>query len=133
MSNYEQMAIDFCNKFGVEFRVTDNFGIVDKWNSKMEKWEVQLVRGSKVWTFPFYMGLGHNGAEPTAYDVLASLTKYDVGSLEEFCSEFGYDYLDDETGLINKESIKTYKAVIKEYRNVLDMFSDCIDELSEIA
>lgn len=57
---------------------------------------------------------------PTLYDVLACLQKYDVGTFENFCSEFGY-----ETDSRNAK--KTYKAVVKEYDKMCSLFSN--DEL----
>lgn len=54
---------------------------------------------------------------PTNYDILSCLQKYDVGSFEDFCSEFGYD--DD-----SMKAEKTYNAVCKEYNNVCKIWSD---------
>jgi hypothetical protein len=68
----------------------------------------------------------HYPVAPTAYDVLACLTKYDVGTFENFCSEFGYD-----TDSIKAE--KTYNAVLNEWQNVCALFSDTeIEQLQEI-
>lgn len=33
----------------------------------------------------------HPGKAPTLYDVIACIQKYDVGTFEDFCGEFGYD------------------------------------------
>ncbi len=55
--------------------------------------------------------------EPTLYDVLACLTKNEVGSFEDFCSDFGY-----ETDSITAK--KTYKSVSKEYDKVCSLFSN---------
>ena len=66
------------------------------------------------------------GKEPTSYDVLACLTKYDPGSLEDFCSEFDYD-------LDSKSAEKTYDAVREEYLNVCALFGqEEMEVLSEI-
>lgn len=66
------------------------------------------------------------GTPPAAYDVLACLQKYDVGSFEDFCSEFGYD-------TDSRKSLKTYKAVVKEYDNVCKIWNDTeIEDLQEI-
>lgn len=63
---------------------------------------------------------------PTAYDVLASLQKYDVGTFENFCIYFGY----------NNDSIKAekiYKRVVKEFNEVQKIWNDQeILELQEI-
>jgi len=66
------------------------------------------------------------GQEPTAYDILACLQKYDVGTLEDFCGDFGYD-------TDSKKAEKTYKAVVDEFKNVCALFTDAeIEELQEI-
>lgn len=66
------------------------------------------------------------GIEPTLSDVLACLQKYDVGTFEDFCSEFGYD-------TDSKRAEKTYKAVSKEYDKMCSLFSDSeLDTLSLI-
>ena len=65
-------------------------------------------------------------AIPTAYDVLACMTKYDPGTFEEFCSEFGYD--ED-----SKTADRIYIAVIKEYKQLERIFTaEQMEELQEI-
>ena len=59
---------------------------------------------------------------PTAYSVLSCLTKYDPGSFEDFCSEFGYD-------TDSRSAEKTYQAVKDEYTNLCRLFSDAELEL----
>lgn len=54
---------------------------------------------------------------PTLYDVLACLQKYEVGTFQNFCDDFGYDS-DSRTAL------KTYKAVVKEYDRMCSLFTD---------
>ena len=64
--------------------------------------------------------------EPSAYDVLASLTSYDTGTFEEFCSSYGY-----ESDSIKAK--KTYEAVVEEFKNVKMLFDDKeIEKLQEI-
>jgi len=59
----------------------------------------------------------HYPKAPTAYSVLACLTKYDPGTFEDFCSEFGYD--ED-----SRSAEKTFKAVKDEYMNVCALYND---------
>lgn len=66
-------------------------------------------------------GTGTN--KPTEYDVLSCIQKYDVGSFENFCSEFGYD-------TDSRKAEKTYKAVLKEYNKVINFFTD--DEIKKL-
>lgn len=65
-------------------------------------------------------------ATPTAYDVLVCLTKYDPGTLEDFCSEYGYD-----TDSIKAN--KSYIAVIREYKQLERIFTpEQMEKLQEI-
>lgn len=66
------------------------------------------------------------GVEPTAYDILACLEKYEVGTFEDFCDNFGYD-------LDSRSAKKTYKAVLKEYKNVCKIWNESeLEQLQEI-
>ena len=64
-----------------------------------------------------------NFAVPAFYDVLSCLQKYDVGTFEDFCSDFGYD-------VDSRKAEKTYKAVLEEWQAVQALFND--DELSQL-
>lgn len=69
-------------------------------------------------------GCGDN--KPTAYDVLACIQKYDVGSFENFCGDFGYNG-------DSRHAEKIYKGVLKEWEKVSYFFSESeISELQEI-
>ena len=57
------------------------------------------------------------GKEPRLYDILACMTKYDPGTFEDFCSEYGYD--ED-----SRSAEKTYNAVVEEYEAMCRLFSD---------
>jgi len=54
--------------------------------------------------------------EPSAYSILACLTKYDPGSFKNFCAEFGYD-------TDSMRAMKTYQAVQEEYEGVCRLFN----------
>lgn len=70
--------------------------------------------------------LNVNFEEPNAYDILACLQKYDVGTFENFCSEFGYD-------VDSRKAEKVYKAFCEEFANVQKLFTDEeIERLQEI-
>lgn len=65
-------------------------------------------------------------AIPNAYNVLAHLVKYDPGSFEDFCQEYGYD--ED-----SRTAERTYFAVQKEYHELLKVFTEeQMEELREI-
>ena len=63
---------------------------------------------------------------PTAYDILACLTKYEVGTFEDFCSEFGYD-------TDSRKAEKVYFAVQQEYAGLCRIWNAKErEELAEI-
>lgn len=65
-------------------------------------------------------------AQPTAYDVLACMTKHNPGLFEEFCFDFGYD--ED-----SKTAERVYIACIREYEQLRRIFTDKqMKELQEI-
>lgn len=66
------------------------------------------------------------GTPPTEYDFLASMTKYNPGTFEDFCSDFGY-------GEDSRTAERTYNAVLNEWLRVSAMYSDSeLQELAEI-
>jgi hypothetical protein len=66
------------------------------------------------------------GEKPNAYDVLAGMQKYEIGTFEEFCAEFGYD-------TDSRKAENTYKAVRDEYIMLCTLFSPSeMEELQEI-
>lgn len=66
----------------------------------------------------------HKGRQtPTAYDVLACVQKYPLGSFEEFCNDFGYD--SDSI-----RALSVYGAVAEEYQRIRAFFT--ADELAVI-
>jgi len=64
--------------------------------------------------------------EPSAYDLLSCLTKYDPGTFENFCSDYGYDP-------DSRKAEKTYRSVLEEWNNVSNLFTEYeIEQLQEI-
>lgn len=59
-------------------------------------------------------------AKPNAYTILACLEKYDVGSLDDFIYEFGYDPKNTKEWA-NVTHI--YNAVVQEYRSLCSIFT----------
>jgi len=53
--------------------------------------KITLKKDGKQYTFNFGQSIAEGSNEPTLYSVLACLQKYDVGTFEDFCNEFGYD------------------------------------------
>lgn len=67
---------------------------------------------------------------PTVYDILACLQKYDVGSIDDFMSEFGYE-VNEWADVKRIQNI--YNAVVKEYNDVCRCFTEeQIEAMQEI-
>ena len=68
--------------------------------------------------------------KPTAYDILSCLQKYDVGDIEDFMWEFGYEI--KKRGDL-KRLQDTYNAVVKEYQDICRCFTpEQIEAMQEI-
>lgn len=61
-------------------------------------------------------------SKPTPYDVLTCLTKYDPGTFEDFCGDFGYD--ED-----SRAAERTYNAAKHEFNQLQTLYSDAELEL----
>ena len=127
MSNYEQNAIQFAKKHNVKLTtLSEEFRKYfpdDKHSRSVFK--MKLTRDRRSYTFTFGQSISNSGIEPTMYDVLSCLTKYDPEDFESFCDSYGYD--ND-----SRKAEKIYKAVVKEYNAVCRLFSDVMDELINI-
>lgn len=84
--------------------------------------------GRKSYTFTFGQSIAEGDRRPKMYDVLSCLQKYNCGTFEDFCYEFGYD-------TDSRKAERIYKAVCKEYKAVVRLFGDspeCMQELCDI-
>ncbi len=131
--DYQKQAEDFLAKTGTSMRVTFicNGPYFEDDEEDRDSFLVSFNRVSKRQRIRVRFGqsldksTGCGDKPPTAYDVLACLTKNDPGSFDDFCSEFGY----------SNDSIKalsTYKAVVSEWKKVKRIWGDCLSELEEI-
>lgn len=129
-TEYEINALRFAGKYNVKLRVLD-YEYRPYFNDDKESryvFKCKLIRNRKSYTFTFGQSLYNGSKEPTMYDILSCLQKYDCGTFENFCDEFGYD-------TDSRKAERTYKAVCKEYKAVVRLFGDsgeCYDELCEI-
>lgn len=78
--------------------------------------KIRLIKGGKQYTFEFGQRLRAGSSEPTFYDVLVCLTKYDPETFEDFCAN--YDYDED-----SRTAERIYKAVVKEWENMNRLFT----------
>ena len=136
MSEYTLKANKFLAKNNIRFSVLETFVGVCEWDGKVHfKHKVRFYNRNtkKSMTLTFTSSLRDyetGNMEVTAYDVLACLTKYEVGSLDDFVSDFGYTIDSLESF---RKTEKTWKAVKHEYKGVLRVFGDCMEELQDIA
>jgi hypothetical protein len=94
-----------------------------------DPWTCTLKRGRKRMTVPFYMGIGHNGKEPTAAEVLSCLlsdasSADDARSFEDFAGELGYD-------VNSRKAERIYKACQRTSRKLHAFLGDTFDTLLE--
>ena len=135
MSEYEKQAMDFAKKYGVKLHVLGSeykvMGSFDD-GTKRYVFKCRLTRGRKSYTFEFGQSINGGSKEPTMYDVLSCLTKWETGTFEDFCREFGYDSLP----LWKYPAVKKiYLGVRREYQAVCRLFpeQEAMEELYEIA
>ena len=126
MREYRKQATDFlasCNAtMNIQFVGTE---INPHWNETEERnkyrFTITTPQGKMEGDFWDSIYNKMNGTKPNEYDILACLEKYEVGSIDDFMHEFGYEVNStrDFTNLLN-----TYNAVVKEYNDLRRIFTD---------
>ena len=123
--------------FGTSLKTTEDFFIylIDKttyWDymdwKKHFKYPARVIKDEEVLKHLIPLISKHKEKinAPSAYDVLACLTKYDPDTFEEFCYSYGYD-------TDSRKAEKIYKAVCEEWVNVQKIWTDSeIEEMQEI-
>jgi hypothetical protein len=151
MNEYTKQANDFLTKAKAEIKAEKigHFPYFEGDKESRDVYQITITReGKRPWAFKFGQSIAnsltdHNKRKmenmdfagrikfqksfkaPNAYDVLASITKYDPDTFENFCSDFGYD-------TDSRKAEKMYFAVQKEFSECNRMFSDMMEELQEI-
>lgn len=135
MNNYEKQAVNFLRKANAKMTIS-HISKNGEWKrSPMTGgylYRVRIDRNGKTWTFQFSDCLANyqTNNRPSKYDVLACIEKYEpYGDVWDFAMEFGYEIHDRDSF---KATEKIFKAVCREYENVIRIFGDVIDELCEI-
>lgn len=135
MANYEEQAMEFANKYGVKLKVLGSeYKVMESFDDDKKRYvfKCRLSRGRRRYTFEFAQSLAAGSNKPTIYEVLACMIKWETGSLEEFCREFGYDSFPIWKYPMVK---KIYLAVRREYQAMCRLFpeQEAMEELCEIA
>ena len=127
-TDYTKQAQDFLTKTGVKCSIKyKEYGKhFDDDKEKRNIYRVTLRKGKNSYSFNFGDSIARTqrGAKPNEYDVLVCLTKYEPGTFENFCGDFGYD-------TDSRRAEKTYKAVLKEYAEVCRIWTEA--ERAELA
>lgn len=133
--DYAENAKEFLDKVGakitIRFKECGKHFADDKENRN--RYRVTVTRNGKRWSYMFGDSILNTikGIRPTAYDVLACVEKYDVGTFHDFCNEFGYDEYDDYDRE-NAKAKRIYKAVCREAEKVNELFGDVFEEFCEV-
>ena len=122
--DYRKETSDFLKRVNAKVKITSIGYERPLWSSSYYcTYRITISRNGKRYTYKYY---DNNRRTPDEYDVLSCLEKYDVGSYKDFCDNFGYD------NEFNKDTMKIYKAVLKEVEGVKRVFVDVLEEFAEI-
>lgn len=136
MNNYKKQANDFLvktnTKMIVKFIEYDKYFMDDK--EERDIFNITLLRDNKKYNFTFGQSInnstGYGNKKPNSYDILSTLTKYDVGDFDMFCVDFGYNDLPMSK---YPKILKIYNDVVNEFKMVCDMWNEKeIEELCNI-
>jgi hypothetical protein len=126
--DYHKQATDFLTATNTTFKATykaHDFYFTDDKQCR-DIYSIVLKNDRHRYRFNFGQSIANSSIAPDAYDVLACLTKYDIGTFDNFCADFGYD-------TDSRKAYKTYKAVLKEWKNVELLFTpDQLEQLQDI-
>ena len=117
-SQYNKAVNILAEKFNIKLKIIDSTYKCMQWDKNQPRYvfKLQLLRGRKSYTFEFGQSIMKGNEEPTLYDVLTCLQKYDVETFEDFCNDNGFD--ND-----SRMAEKTYKAVVKEFQAMQRLFN----------
>lgn len=126
--DYQKQGTDFLENtetvFKAEF-VKNGFHFYDD-KEKRDIYKITLSREGRSFSCNFGQSIADSNGKtpPTPYDVLTCLQKYEVGSFEDFCGEYGYD-------TDSRRAEKIYNAAKEEYKNLQILYNDREVELMQ--
>lgn len=135
MTDYERKAKDFLFDCRAEMIIVyDGKALNPDWEDTVPRnkyrFTITTPFGSMEGTFWDSLDNTRKGIKPTEYDILACLEKYDVGTIDDFVSEFGYEV---HKWSDVKRIENTYNAVVREYNDLCRIFTpEQMERLREI-
>lgn len=117
--NYQEQAESFLQTYNIKLSIKylkHDYHFQDD-TDKRDIYKIRLSRNRHSYTINFGQSIANQGQEPTAYDVLACLNKYNPNSFTDFCSDFGYD-------TDSRQAERTYKAVCREWAGIQRVFGN---------
>ena len=135
MNEYVKQAQDFLKSCNATMQITYT-GIATNKKKKKKKLRntysvtITTPKGSMKIKFWDSIYNTEHAIKPTEYDILACLEKYDVGTIDDFVSEFGFEV---HKWADVKRIENTYNAVVKEYQDLCRYFTpEQIEAMQEI-
>lgn len=114
------------NDSGFYYKINKNTYPIDRKRLDMHESKLRFKIRMENHFFDSKLDTIHYPVSPAAYDVLCCLTKYNPGTFEDFCGEYGYN-------TDSRSAEKTYNAVVNEWQNVAMLFNDNeLEQLREI-
>ena len=135
MSEYVEQAKDFLKKCNAEMKIKYVGRDVNKnWDEYKgrNKYRFTIVTplGKMKGTFWDSFYATEHGERPTEYDILSCLETRDVGTIDDFVEDYGYEV---KKWSDVKRIERTYKAVVKQYNDLCRIFTpEQMDMLCEI-
>lgn len=141
-NEYDEQAINFCEKTNTVIKAEFIGRDIPQWEEEKNlhnHFKITLQRGKRSYTFDFWDSIYNTEKSikeskdflfdkffPREYDILACMQKYDCGTFENFCAEFGYD-------TDSRKAEKIYNACVKEFTALQTLYNDEeIEEMQEI-
>jgi hypothetical protein len=130
MENYTKLANEFAKKHNVKLIVMGKPEYKRYFSDDKDSryvFKMKLTRNGKSYTFTFGQSIAAGAEEPTMYDILACMTKYDPEDFENFCANYGYD-------TDSRSAERIYKNVCKEWEAMQRLFPEpeVLEEMNEI-
>ena len=135
MNEYVKQAQDFLKSCNATMQITyTGIGTNKDWDDKKLRntYSVTITTPKGNMKIKFWDSIYNteHAIKPTEYDILACLEKYDVGTIDEFVSEFGFEV---HKWADVKRIENTYNAVVKEYQDICRCFTpEQIEAMQEI-